>query len=154
MKQLKIAPLVSILLYWPIIICWPTNRFIGQARHWRVNRNRTSKAALIFRILFPPFTTPLHLYARPLLLPLRSSTFAVDPQWTRKGTEMFRGLARARPCFRPNSVKTTLTIPTWRNRIPNIQPMRLHSEFSSRKLTKERAACLHDHRIHSDTEHS
>jgi hypothetical protein len=34
MKQLKVVPLVSILLY------WPTNRFIGQARHWRVNRNR------------------------------------------------------------------------------------------------------------------
>ena len=28
MKQLKIAPLVSILLYWPIIICWPTNRLL------------------------------------------------------------------------------------------------------------------------------
>jgi hypothetical protein len=40
MEQLTIAPLVSIPPYWPTLICWPTNRFIGQAHPWRINRNR------------------------------------------------------------------------------------------------------------------
>ncbi len=58
MKQLKIAPLVSILLYWPIIICWRTNRVIGQARNWRVNRNRS----LLSRLQRAPSVNALKLW--------------------------------------------------------------------------------------------
>jgi len=39
MEQLKIARLVGILLYWSNLICWPTNRFIGQTAVRRVDRN-------------------------------------------------------------------------------------------------------------------
>lgn len=34
---------MSILPYWPTLICWPINRFMGQAHPWRINRNRSSK---------------------------------------------------------------------------------------------------------------